>query len=198
MDLLSKRRGSIFTCIGKVSSKITGTRIKWWFDKQIFLKTAELSIEDIYARARQTSYLVPGLTLIVNDHRTKTKTTETFFHKGGIAEFATFLRPDEPIGEVIRIQGEGDYTETVPVLDDKGHMMPTEVNRNMGVDIAIQWGNGYENTTASFVNIISTPKGGTHVAGFERAITKAFNDALRATKTLKNNSANKEIFVMIL
>jgi DNA gyrase subunit B len=176
--------------LGKVSPKVTGTRVKWWFDKQIFLKSAELNIEDIYARARQTSYLVPGLTLIVNDKRTKSKTTETFFHKGGIAEFATFLRPDEPIGEVIRIQGQGDYTETVPVLDSKGHMMPTEVNRNMGVDIAIQWGNGYENTTASFVNIISTPKGGTHVAGFERAITKAFNDALRATKTLKNNEAD--------
>ena len=184
------KESSGFRVIGKVSSKITGTRIKWWFDKQIFLKTAELSIEDIYARARQTSYLVPGLTLIVNDRRTKNKTSETFFHKGGIAEFATFLRPDEPIGEVIRIQGQGDYTETVPVLDDKGHMMPTEVNRNMGVDIAIQWGNGYENTTASFVNIISTPKGGTHVAGFERAITKAFNDALRSTKTLKNNEAD--------
>jgi DNA gyrase subunit B len=176
--------------IGKVSPKITGTRVKWWFDKQIFLKTAELSIEDIYARARQTSYLVPGLTLIVNDRRTKVKSTETFFHKGGISEFATFLRPDEPIGEVIRLQGGGDYTETVPVLDEKGHMMPTEVNRNMGVDIAIQWGNGYENTSASFVNIIATPKGGTHVAGFERAITKAFNDALRATKTLKNNEAD--------
>ena len=176
--------------IGKVSSKITGTRIKWWFDKQIFLKTAELNIEDIYARARQTSYLVPGLTLTVNDKRTKTKTSETFFHKGGIAEFVTFLRPDEPVGEVIRIQGGGDYTETVPVLDAKGHMTPTEVSRNMGVDIAMQWGNGYENTTSSFVNIISTPKGGTHVAGFERAITKVFNDALRATKTLKNNEAD--------
>ena len=68
--------------------------------------------------------------------------------------------------------------------------MPTEVNREMGVDIALQWGNGYDNTLSSFVNIISTPKGGTHVQGFERAITKAFNDALRATKTLKNNEAD--------
>ena len=186
----SFKESSGLRVIGKVSTKITGTRVKWWFDKQIFLKTAELNIEDIYARARQTSYLVPGLTLIVNDKRTKAKTSETFFHKGGISEFATFLRPDEPIGEVVRLQGQGDYTETVPVLDDKGHMMPTEVNRNMGVDIAIQWGNGYENTTASFVNIISTPKGGTHVQGFERAITKAFNDALRSTKTLKNNEAD--------
>ena len=176
--------------IGKVSAKVTGTRIKWWFDKQIFLKEAELAIEDIYARARQTSYLVPGLTLIVNDSRSKAKTTETFFHKGGISEFCTFLRPDDPVGEVIRISGTGAYTENVPVLDEKGHMTPTEVEREMGVDIAMQWGNGYEATVASFVNIISTPKGGTHVAGFEKAITKAVNDALRATKTLKNNEAD--------
>ena len=176
--------------IGKVSAKVTGTRIKWWFDKQIFLKEAELAIEDIYARARQTSYLVPGLTLIVNDSRTKTKTSETFFHKGGISEFCTFLRPDDPVGEVIRISGSGAYTENVPVLDEKGHMTPTEVDREMGVDIAMQWGNGYEATIASFVNIISTPKGGTHVAGFEKSITKAVNDTLRATKSLKNNEAD--------
>lgn len=176
--------------IGKVSSKVTGTRIKWWFDKQIFLKEAQLSIEDIYARARQTSYLVPGLTLVVNDSRTKAKTIETFTHKGGISEFCTFLRPDDPVGEVIRISGSGAYTENVPVLDEKGHMTPTEVEREMGVDIAMQWGNGYEATVASFVNIISTPKGGTHVAGFEKALTKAVNDVLRATKTLKNNEAD--------
>ena len=176
--------------IGKVSAKVTGTRIKWWFDKQIFLKEAELAIEDIYARARQTSYLVPGLTLVVNDKRTKAKTSETFFHKGGISEFCTFLRPDDPVGEVIRVSGSGPYSENVPVLDEKGHMTPTEVEREMGVDIAMQWGNGYDATISSFVNIISTPKGGTHVAGFEKAITKAVNDALRATKTLKNNEAD--------
>jgi DNA gyrase subunit B len=176
--------------IGKVAAKVTGTRVKWWFDRQIFLKEAELSIEDIYARARQTSYLVPGLTLIVNDNRAKAKSSETFFHKGGISEFCSFLRPDEPVGEVIRISGTGDYTETVPVLDEKGHMMPTEVDRTMGVDIAMQWGNGYEATTSSFVNIISTPKGGTHTQGFERAITKVMNDMLRSTKTLKNNEAD--------
>ena len=176
--------------IGKVSAKVTGTRIKWWFDKQIFLKEAELAIEDIYARARQTSYLVPGLTLVVKDNRTKTKTSETFFHKGGISEFCTFLRPDDPVGEVIRVSGSGPYTENVPVLDEKGHMTPTEVEREMGVDIAMQWGNGYDATISSFVNIISTPKGGTHVTGFEKAITKAVNDALRATKTLKNNEAD--------
>ena len=173
--------------IGKVSSKITGTRVKWWSDRQIFLKEAEHDIEEIYARARQTSYLVPGITLIVNDNRSKDKTSETFYHKGGISEYCHFLQPDDPVGDVIRLQGRGHYQETVPVLDDKGHLEPTDVERDMDVDVAIKWGNGYEVTMRSFVNIISTPKGGTHVQGFERALTKTFNDILRSTGTLKKN-----------
>ena len=173
--------------IGKVSSKITGTRVKWWSDRQIFLKDAEHEIEEIYARARQTSYLVPGITLIVNDNRSKDKTSETFYHKGGISEYCHFLQPDDPVGDVIRLQGRGHYQETVPVLDDQGHLEPTDVERDMDVDVAIKWGNGYETTMRSFVNIISTPKGGTHVQGFERALTKTFNDILRSTGTLKKN-----------
>ena len=173
--------------IGKVSSKITGTRVKWWSDRQIFLKEAEHDIEEIYARARQTSYLVPGITLIVNDNRSKDKTSETFYHKGRISEYCHFLQPDDPVGDVIRLQGRGHYQETVPVLDDKGHLEPTDVERDMDVDVAIKWGNGYEVTMRSFVNIISTPKGGTHVQGFERALTKTFNDILRSTGTLKKN-----------
>ncbi|MEI7641475.1 MAG: type IIA DNA topoisomerase subunit B [Actinobacteria bacterium] len=173
--------------IGKVSSKITGTRVKWWSDRQIFLKDAEHDIEEIYARARQTSYLVPGITLIVNDNRSKDKTSETFYHKGGISEYCHFLQPDDPVGDVIRLQGRGHYQETVPVLDDQGHLEPTDVERDMDVDVAIKWGNGYESTMRSFVNIITTPKGGTHVQGFERALTKTFNDILRSTGTLKKN-----------
>ena len=176
--------------IGKVSAKVTGTRIKWWSDRQIFLKEAELDIEDVYARARQTSFLVPGLTLIVNDNRTKTVTTQTFYHKGGISEYCEFLQPDAPIGDVIRIYGTGHYQETVPVLDDKGHMVSTEVERDMEVDIAMKWGDGFDTTQRSFVNIIATPKGGTHVQGFERAIVKAFNEALRSANILKKNEVD--------
>jgi DNA gyrase subunit B len=173
--------------IGKVSAKVTGTRIKWWSDKQIFLKDAQYDLEEIYTRARQTSYLVPGLTLIVNDNRTKDKTSETFFHKGGISEYCHFIQPDEAVGDVIRLTGKGHYQETVPVLDEKGHLEPKEVERDMDVDIAIKWGNGYETTIRSFVNIIATPKGGTHVQGFERALTKTFNEYLRAKGVLKKN-----------
>ncbi|MEN9304897.1 MAG: hypothetical protein RL733_486 [Actinomycetota bacterium] len=173
--------------IGKVSAKVTGTRIKWWSDKQIFLKDAAYDLEEIYTRARQTSYLVPGLTLIVNDNRTKEKTSETFFHKGGISEYCDFIQPDAAVGDVIRLTGKGHYQETVPVLDEKGHLEPKEVERDMDVDIAVKWGNGYENTTRSFVNIIATPKGGTHVQGFEKALVKTFNEFLRAKGVLKKN-----------
>ena len=173
--------------IGKVSAKITGTRVKWWADKQIFIKDSQYDIEEIYTRARQTSYLVPGLTLEVNDNRTKEKKSETFFHKGGISEYCAFIQTDEPVGEVIRLAGKGHYQETVPVLDEKGHLEPREVERDMDVDIAVKWGNGYETNIRSFVNIIATPKGGTHVQGFERALTKSFNEYLRSTGTLKKN-----------
>lgn len=173
--------------IGKVSAKITGTRVKWWADKQIFIKDSQYDIEDIYTRARQTSYLVPRLTLEVNDNRTKEKKSETFFHKGGISEYCNFIQSDEPVGDVIRLTGKGHYQETVPVLDEKGHLEPKEVERDMDVDIAVKWGNGYETNIRSFVNIIATPKGGTHVQGFERALTKTFNDFLRSTGTLKKN-----------
>jgi DNA gyrase subunit B len=173
--------------IGKVSAKITGTRIKWWSDKQIFLKDAQHDLEEIYTRARQTSYLVPGLTLVVNDNRSKDKSSEIFFHKGGISEYCHFIQPDEAVGDVIRLTGQGHYQETVPVLDEKGHLEPQEVERDMGVDIAIKWGNGYESTVRSFVNIIATPKGGTHVQGFERALVKTFNEFLRAKGVLKKN-----------
>ena len=176
--------------IGKISSKITGTRVKYWPDRQIFMKDAELDLEDIYARARQTSYLVPGLTLVVNDKRTKSGKSETFFHKGGISEYCNFLQPDDPVGDVIRIDGKGEYEETVPVLDDQGHMVSTDVQREMSVDLALKWGNGYETTMRSFVNIIATPKGGTHVQGFERSITKVINEAARAAGILKKNEAD--------
>ena len=64
-------------------------------------------------------------------------------------------------------------------------MTPTEVTRELGVDIAMRWGTGYDTDLRSFVNIIATPKGGTHVAGFERAITKTMNEVLRAGKLLR-------------
>jgi DNA gyrase subunit B len=60
----------------------------------------------------------------------------------------------------------------VPVLQENGHMVPTELQRECEVDLALRWGTGYDTVFKSFVNIIATPKGGTHQAGFEQGLLK--------------------------
>jgi DNA gyrase subunit B len=164
---------------------VSGTRIRFWPDRQIFTKDATFTFDELVTRARQTSFIVPGLELVIRDLRGAEPIEERFKHDGGISEFCDFLAGDEPVTEVLRLQGEGRFTETVPLLDDNGHMTPQDVERDLVVDVALRWGTGYETELRSFVNVIATPKGGTHVAGFEQAMTKTFNDVLKATKTLK-------------
>ncbi|MEP6761405.1 MAG: ATP-binding protein, partial [Sporichthyaceae bacterium] len=185
--------GSGTRVVGKVTKKTTGTRVRYWSDRQIFLAEAELSIDELHNRARQTAFLVPGLTLVVRDQRQgrgsdeagERGSEETFRFDGGISEFCSFLAPDQAVSDVLRLQGSGHFTETVPVLDDSGHMTSTEVERELGVDVALRWGTGYDTVVRSFVNIIATPKGGTHVAGFERSLTKSLNEALRSQRVLR-------------
>ena len=170
--------------VGKVAKARTGTRVRYWPDRQIFLADAELSWNHLMDRARQTAFLVPGLELVVSDERNE-PVVETFRFDGGISEFADFLAPDEQITEVLRIQGHETFTETVPMLDDKGAMTPTDVERDLDIDIALRWGNGYDTVERSFVNIVATPKGGTHITGFERGLLKALQSALEGTRLLK-------------
>ncbi|WP_374999397.1 type IIA DNA topoisomerase subunit B [Aeromicrobium sp. CTD01-1L150] len=175
---------------GRVKKTQTGTRVRYWADPQIFIKNAMFSYEELVNRARQTSFLVPGLELVITDLRGEEPREESFRHDGGITEFCDYLSDDEPVTDVLRLQGEGTFTETVPVLDSKGHMTPQETERDLGVDVAVRWGTGYDTTVRSFVNIIATPKGGTHVQGFDRALTKTFNDVLRTTRLLKTGDAD--------
>ncbi len=164
---------------------VTGTRVRYWADRQIFLADAAFAYDELVTRARQTSYLVPGLTIVLHDERGLAGTpgehgrhSETFVHDGGIAEFADFLATDEKVTDVWRLRGSGSFSETVPVLDDRGHMTPTEVERDCQVDVALRWGTGYDTEVRSFVNIIATPKGGTHIAGFEQAMLKTFRQVV--------------------
>jgi DNA gyrase subunit B len=167
-------------------TRVTGTRVRFWADKQIFLPDAEVSLDEIHVRLRQTAFLVPGLTLALYDSRQEERVEEEFRFDGGISEFTEFLARDEPVCDVLRLQGVGHFHETVPVLDDQGHMTPTEVQRELSVDVAVRWGKGYESTVRSFVNVIATPKGGTHLTGFERGLVRTINELLRETRLLKN------------
>ena len=180
--------GSELRVIGRSPRGATGSRIRFWPDRQIFLADARLDDERLAARARQTSFLVPGLALVVRDERPRPGGSrpaesgdapgdegpreQVFQHLGGISEFADFLAPDPAVTAVRRLTGAGEFTETVPVLDDRGHLNPAEVTRECLVDVAVRWGTGYDTRVESFVNIIATPKGGTHLAGFEQALLK--------------------------
>ncbi|MFF7049501.1 type IIA DNA topoisomerase subunit B [Streptomyces griseorubiginosus] len=173
----------------KIPKTRTGTRVRYWADRQIFLKDAKLSLDNLHQRARQTAFLVPGLTIVVRDEfglgEGGSKGEESFRFDGGISEFCEYLATDKPVNDVLRFSGQGTFRETVPVLDEHGQMTPTQVTRELDVDVAMRWGTGYDTTLKSFVNIIATPKGGTHVAGFETAVTSTMNEVLRAKKLLR-------------
>jgi DNA gyrase subunit B len=173
--------------VGRVPRGVTGTRIRYWADHQIFTRDAAFAYDDLVARVRQTAFLVPGLRLTLRDERALPGTAgengphdEVFSHEGGIAEFAEHLATDSPVTDIWRLTGSGTFDETVQVLDARGHLEPQQVHRECHVDVALRWGNGYDTTIRSFVNIIATPKGGTHLAGFEAALLKTFRKVVEA------------------
>ena len=93
--------GSQLEVVGKARRGVTGSRVRYWADTTIFLKTAQFDYDQLIARARQTSFLVPGLTIIIRDERGLAGTPgengpheETFLHDGGISEFTEFLAAD--------------------------------------------------------------------------------------------------------
>ncbi|BCW66652.1 DNA topoisomerase (ATP-hydrolyzing) [Arthrobacter sp. NicSoilB4] len=191
--------GSVLDIVGKAKRGVTGTRIRYWADRQIFTPDAKFSYDELAARARQTSFLVPGLKLTVRDERRLAGTPgeagpheEVFHHDGGISEFVDFLAADPAVTDIWRLHGAGKFKETVPVLDEKGHSHLKEVERDCEVDVALRWGIGYDSTVRTFVNIISTPKGGTHQSGFEQALLKTFRKAIE-TNARKLKAGNDKI-----
>ncbi|WP_449385114.1 DNA gyrase/topoisomerase IV subunit B [Cellulomonas soli] len=180
-------QGSELAVVGKVAKGRTGTRVRYWADRQIFPKTAVFSYDELVTRARQTSFLVPGLAITLRDERGLAGTPgadgpheETFLHTGGVLDFVDHLAPDPAVTDTWHLTGTGTFAETVPVLDERGHMTPQEVGRTCEVDIAVRWGTGYDTEVRSFVNIISTPKGGTHLAGFEAGLLRTLRKAVDA------------------
>ena len=186
---------SVLREVGKVAKTATGTRVRYWADPQIFIKDANFSTDDLLARARQTAFLVPGLALEIADDRTEEKVEHNFKFEGGLIEFSDFLATDAPLTSTWRLDGEGEFTETVPVLDDKGNMVSREVTRKCSVEIALRWGTGYDTNVKTFVNIIATPKGGTHLAGFETGLLKTLRSQIDANARklkLGNDKIEKE------
>lgn len=186
-DFIPVDSGSEVEVVGKAKRGLTGTKIRYWADSQIFTPDARFLYEELEQRARQTAFLVPGLRITVRDERNIVDPTgdggpreEVFQYDGGIAEFVDHLSQLNPVTDVWRLHGEGNFTERVPVLDSSGQAQMQDVERTCEVDVALRWDVGYDTKVRSFVNIIATPKGGSHITGFEQALTRVFRKTVEA------------------
>lgn len=158
------------------STRKTGTRLRFWPDQDMFDPDASVHFESIRDRAQQACFLVPGLRIRLEDKRRggDSGTVDLISH-GGLADMVGHLSDAEAVTEIISIPGAEEFEEKVPV---DGAM--AVVTRRCQVEIAMRWVKGYNAEVATFVNTIPTPHGGTHLAGFERALTRAVNDGLLA------------------
>jgi DNA gyrase subunit B len=165
--------GSKLEQVGKVPAKRTGTRVRFWPDLEIFDPGLTIDAEQVRAHCAQVCYLVPGLVVRLVDRRGAKATEEEFVAAGGLADLVGALSSGPAVTDVITLHGTGTFEEKIPV---EGRM--TLVERTCTVDVALRWTAGYDTIVRSFVNTIPTTEGGTHVAGFDRALTKIANDVL--------------------
>ena len=155
----------------KIGKGDRGTTV--WFkpDDTIF---TELSFDyaTLATRLRELSFLNKGVTITLNDERPDQKKQDVFHAKGGLKEFVAHLngnkKPLDP--DVIYLETERD---------------------DMGIEVAIQYNDGYNETVFSFVNNINTIEGGTHLTGFKSALTRVVNQYAQ-----KGNFLKKADFVL--
>ncbi|MCP3991066.1 MAG: DNA topoisomerase IV subunit B [Actinomycetia bacterium] len=167
--------------VKKIPAKRTGTRVRFWPDLDVFDAEARLDYELIRDHVARVCFLVPGLQVKLHDKRRSGSEAETFVANGGLADYVSYLSIGEPVTDIVTIHDETTFEEKVPI-DGK----VTAVTRPCTIDIAARWVKGYDTTIVSFVNTIPTRDGGTHVAGFERALSWVANEDLLAdVKKLK-------------
>jgi DNA gyrase subunit B len=150
-------------------SDIRGTEVTFKPDDSIFIETQTFNFDTLQNRLRELSYLNKGIHLSLTDERDLDEAgvarKEVFFSQGGLKEFVTFID-----GTRERLIPEPIYCES-----DK-HGIP--------IEIAFQYNTGYAENLHSYVNNINTIEGGTHVAGFRRALTRTLKAYAIAQKLL--------------
>src|SRR5256712_845838 len=149
--------------IGK--AKGTGTTV--WFkpDTKIFTET-RFDYGTIATRLRELAFLNKALTITLKDERKGQQKEETFFYKGGLAEFVKHL-----LGNRKSLRPKPIVFETT--------------REGVVVEGAIQYDDGYNDNTLSFVNNINTHEGGTHLTGFRAALTRTINEWAKKDGILK-------------
>jgi len=145
----------------------SGTKVTWKADPEIFENT-EISFDTLSTRLREIAFLNKGLKINVTDEREEEKEHE-FCYEGGIKSFVEYLnkRKDPLHSKVIYFEAEKD---------------------SVIVEIAMQWNQGYQETTFSFANNINTRDGGTHLSGFRSALTRTLNQYAQKNELFKKLS----------
>jgi len=159
--------------VKRISKNKSGTRIRFWPDREVFDPDARIDAEEIRRRIVQSCFLVPGVKVRLTDKRAGGGEPFEFVSRGGLADLVDHLSVGDNACEVVKLSGISVFTERVPV---DGKM--TDVERECTVEVALRWTKGYDARVESFVNTIPTSQGGTHTAGFDRALTRATNDVL--------------------
>ncbi len=153
--------------VGECDLEKTGTQVTFSPDGSIFEDTV-FDYDTLKQRLREMAFLTKGIRIRLTDEREGQEQEKEFHYEGGIKEFVTYLNHSkEALYEnVIYCEGERD---------------------GVYVEVAMQHNDSYNDATYSFVNNITTPEGGTHLAGFRNALTKTFNSYAKANKILKEN-----------
>ena len=155
--------------VGKTQK--TGTVITFKPDQEIF-KTTEFEYEIIADRLRELAYLNSNLLIEVHDKRQQEVISDTFKFNGGLSDFVKFLdQNNNPI-----------HKKIVKVY---------KANSEVPVDLALRYGNTYNENILSFVNNINTIEGGTHLSGFRSALTRAMNNHAARNNLFKNKKNEK-------
>jgi DNA gyrase subunit B len=150
--------------IGK--SKSTGTLITFMPDVEIFKETIEFKKELVVGRLRELAFLNPGLEIVFTDERIEGSEAERFYYKDGIEEFVKQLGKNKQVvhPKPVRISR---VKENAIVVND--------TPRPIKVDIVFQYNDSIADQILCFTNTITNPDGGTHLAGFRSALTRAIN-----------------------
>ena len=147
-----------------------GTEVRFLPDPTIFEETV-FDFAVLKQRLREMAFLTKDLKIVLTDRRPEEEVSMTFHYEGGIREYVEYLNKSK---EVL-------YSDVIYCEGKKGDVF---------VEVALQHNDSYNEGVYSFVNNITTPEGGTHLAGFRSALTKTFNDYARKNKLLKDNEQN--------
>ncbi len=156
--------------VGECEAEKTGTTVTFKPDDQIFEETV-YDFNTLKQRLREIAFLTKNLKIILRDDREEEQKVKEFHYEGGIKEFVQYLNKSKEAlyPEIIYCEGKKD---------------------DVYVEVALQHNDSYNESCFSFVNNITTPEGGTHLAGFRNALTKTFNDYARNNKLLKDSEQN--------